>query len=324
MEGLKEEQVKIDVSKLASLIDDPQSLKFPLNALTVEVKIPNTYPQIANALIRAAVMETPHYALDVIYESISKTDRDINTDLLTQNIALLPLRYGLTDKDIDGINMELNITNNGTDMMQVRAGDISFIGSYKPTSAIFMPTTQLIALGPGKRLVVKNIKIVRGMGIDHAKFATARDNYRCMRIDDSSKPIIPDLMNPNKRDYMIQFEVNCVLPNSTDIGRTILHNGCDTILHRLGIIRDIVESKEVIYLRQEKDRLELTVPGETHTIACLLERVIVTEYPNIRFISINVSDSGMKLVLSSDDQYSILIKSVDKCRAIYLALRESI
>lgn len=324
MEGLKEEQIKIDVSKLSSLVHDQQQLKFPLNSLAVEIKIPNTYPQIANALARALAVETPHYALAVIYENISKTDRDINTDLLTENIALLPLRYGLTDKDIDGINMELNITNNGSDVMQVRAGDISFIGSYKPSSAIFMPTTQLIALAPGRRLYVRNIKIVRGMGIDHAKFAVTRDNYRCMRIDNGDGPISPDLLNPDKRDYMIQFEVNCVLPNSTDIGRTILHNGCDTILHRLGIIKDIVESKDVVYLRQEKDRLELTVPAETNTIACLLERVIVAEFPNVKFISINVDNSGMKLILRVDDHYAVLLKSIDKCRVIYMGLRESI
>lgn len=321
MEDLKETYVKIDVSKLAPLIHDQQLLKFPLDSLSVEVKIPNTYPAMANALARSLAVETQHYALSVVYENISKTDRDINTDLLIENIRLLPLRYGLTDKDIDSINMELNIINNGTDIMQVRAGDISFIGSYKPSSAIFMPSTQLVSLGPGKQLKIKGIRIVKGSAIDHIGFIVTRDNCRCVQIGDKNGP---DMLNTNKRDYMIRFEVNCILPNSVDIGRTILHKGCDTILHRLDVIRDIVENRDAIYLRQEKDELKLSIPGETYTIGCMLERMIYNEYPNIRSMSMNISSSAMVLTLTANDPYTMLIKSVDKCRALFMTWRESI
>ena len=190
---------KPNIEILSKYINDKKMLEFPLHSLHVEGTIKNTHPAYINGLLRAC-FESDHYALECDYENIKKEDEHINTIMLLDNIKLVPLRYGISDSIIDGLVMRIDVTNTDQDNFYVKTGDIRFNKKIDP---IFLPNIPLISLGKGKRLVIENIRIIKGNTFDGIRFSPITTTY-----SSSSKTNVRDMDNGTKtRDFTFKFHI---------------------------------------------------------------------------------------------------------------------
>lgn len=294
---------KIDVDKLKKECPDSQLLTFPLQKVHCHVEIENIQPEFASALLRSAVAEQEHYALDVNYTSVYRTDKDINIPYMISIIKLIPLRIGLSDNEIESLNMYLDVTNNTENTIIVRSGNISFRGNTKPTFPLFQPTIELTNLEPGCRLKIDNIKIVRGVSFQSSIFLLGT-NGRIWPIKENH--------------YTIDFKLNSVQPNTTNITRNILLTGIINLIDRLNYIKEIIDEDNKIIMKVYETHIELNFV-ETNTIAKLIDRACCMYYPSVSNISslLTYHSGKVNITVVGRDAKKILRDTVERCVAFY-------
>lgn len=297
---------KPNVEILSKYIKDKKMLEFPLHALKVEGTIKNTHPAYINSLLRAC-FEADHYALECEYENIKKEDEHINTIMLLDNIRLVPLRYGITDDIIDGLVMRIDVTNKNEDDFYVKTGDIRFNKKINP---IFLPNIPLIALGKGKRLVVENIRIVKGNNFDHVRFSPITTTYSA-----SSKTSVREMDNGNKlRDFTFKFHINSILDTDDDksIAYEIINVGRLSLIERLNSILTAIKTKDVEYVDIDNETLTINYP-ENNTISRIIFIGMNLELKDLKFISHTTEiNENMIIVIKYPDVQINTIKVFDK------------
>ena len=321
VKSIKETNQIIDVDWLRKTLKgspnktkETMLLTFPLVSSLCEIEIDNIPTEFANAILRSTIAEQEHYALDVDYQDIYRTDKDINVPFLVDNINLIPLKQGITDNEVDKLNMVLDITNTTDSVIIVRTGDISFKGSVKPNIPLFLPTIELTTLNPGCRIKIDNIKIKKGVGFQHTKFLVGvNGRIWPVNIEGSGQPL-----TTMKTHYLISFKLNCVNPKSTKIAHSLLITGIANLIERLNYVKQVVEEDNKIIMKSYDKYIELTL-RETNTIAKLLERACYILYPKVATMNaiLTYHNNTVKLTLVSTDAKRILIDIVNQCIKIY-------
>ena len=297
---------KPKVEILSKYIKDEKMLDFPLHSLKVEGTVKNTHPAYINGLLRAC-FESDHYALECEYENIKKEDEHINTIMLLDNIKLVPLRYGITDDIIDGLVMKIDVTNKDQDNFYVKTGDIRFNKKIDP---IFLPNIPLISLGKGKRLVVANIRIVKGNSFDHVRFSPITTTYSA-----ASKTNTREMDNGSKlRDFNIKFHINSILDKDDDknISYEVLNTGRISLIERLNYILTAIKTKDVEYVDINDDTLTINYP-ENNTIARIIFIGMNLEIKDLKFISYTAEiNENMNIVITYPDVQTNVVKVFNK------------
>lgn len=286
-----------------------------------ELIIDKIAPELANALQRASVGEQDSYGLSLKFDDIETDDKDMNRTELLDNINLIPLRYGITDKEFHNVELSLDIRNDSDHIKPVLAGDLKISGQHL-TNPLFQPTIELIYLRPGCRLIIKNITMVRGNIEDHAKFLTAT-NGSTWPLD---RPADAKTSNMTPMKHSISFVVNNVLRDDRDVGRKVLIGGCLNLLDRLSSILEVITGDDSTqYLDEFKDHCKLEL-NETNSIAKMFERTCYTLYPDVEYVSgeICYHTRSITMVVYGSDAKNIMIKTFRECIKFYEDLLDQI
>lgn len=308
--------------KIISIKEEPENINFealrkeasknkeelfvsPLKSVVYHTIIDDIQPEFASALLRSTVAEQEHYALDVDYSCVERTDENIDIPHFITILKLIPLKIGLSVQDIDNINMCIDIYNDTSDTIIVKSGDIKFTGKYKPERAIFPPTIELTNLEAGCRLKVKKIKIINGISFHNSSFLLG-----------TTGRIWPEEIPGTK--YKISFNVNCVSVQDTNVASRLLRSGALNIIERLLYLKNVIEDDNKILMKTYDSYIEIKLT-ETNTIAKLLDKACILLYPTISNIStILTYHSGEVLIrVVAPDAKKILKSVIESCIDFY-------
>jgi hypothetical protein len=286
---------------------------FPLKTISIYTEIKGAPPEMANALRRAAAIEQRGYALNITYDDVLTSDKDMNIMEIVKNIDLLPLVYDLDEDVISQLDMYIDIINDTPNILPVLAGDIKFRKNI-PKYHIFYPTTELIYLNIGCKLQVKNIKIMYGYDDIHTKFITGTNSV-----------VWPLSKGQPPMHHKITFKMNAVSVSAKDTAKIVLVSGCIDILSRLASIHETVKTNVVPYFREFEDHVELVIQ-ETNTISRMLERAIYIMNPDISYVSGTETyhEKTITVVVHSTNAKKIMLDAIMACINLYVSLKEQL
>tara|TARA_B110000908_G_C10267723_1_gene466209 strand:- start:2360 stop:3418 length:1059 start_codon:yes stop_codon:yes gene_type:complete len=311
-------------NSVGSYIKDVTKRVLPISDLKkvrVEAIIENAPPEFANALQRATTSEQFSYSLEVKYENIQTTDKDINKTELLDNITFIPLRYGISEIEFFNLEFSLDIRNEGNHIKPVLAGDLKVKG-HNLTKPLFHPTIELIYLRPECHLVIENITISKGTMEDHAKYMCA-SNGSTWPLD---RPVDAKTTNFTPMKHRISFNINTVLVDEQESGKKLLRTGCQNLIQRLTLLLDIINSEDSsLYFEEYKDHSQLALI-ETNSIGMLLERACYILYPKIEYVSANICYHTMLMtfVVYGPDSKNMVLSTIRECIKMYQRIHEQI
>ncbi len=324
--------------------------RLPLMVADVTIEIKGVPVAVVNALRRVAIDEMPGRALHLPLEGFDteqSTEKFMLHEYIGRQIGLLPLRYHIPVEVVDKLRLGLDVTNRGTKPLNVYAGDFEITGGEMP-EPLFNPTTRLGFIEPGKRLVLRDVRIETGYGRDDGKFQVARNGAYShldlpqhtdaemrlkggVAVDKSGYKVSCMVANP--RHHRLTASIPAV-PADTTEARAVFVDACVVIKDRLRLIktaverygeaameRDAVHRKiqyTVVQLGDGRYEALLQVPNETHTIGELLRRVVFELEPGVSNVSYVAAEGRMALTLRhSDDVTGLLTRAITRSMEIF-------
>lgn len=303
----------------------------PLAETTFEIELANVPTAVASALRRAVTDEMQGYALQVPVNADAQaetTELYMLPPFVNQRITYIRLRSQIPPDIVDQLELELDVSNaEGGVPLSVYAGDMRIAKGSMP-EPLFNPTTKIAVLQPGKRLVVRGIRISRGYGRDAAQYCVASCVInRPLDIEEYSdaemreeKGIAADWSGykvsslvANPRRHLVRG----ILPATAAVeaeSRTVLVDACANIVSRLRKILSAISGGEPHGIRLTVAQLEggvtqatLLIPGETATIGELLTRTTF----ELASVS-NVTHTGSLVITLScaDDAAQLIRKAI--------------
>lgn len=303
-----------------------ENLDFPLTGVNIKVNFNNCPPEIANALARVVACERPYYALHINPKHVHTDDMHLIIPELVSNILIMPLRHGLTEKDINETVMMLNIFNDTDEIMIVTMGDLSY-KNHKPDPPIIYPNIQLIYLEPKKRLEILEIRIVKGTGLDHdgqnqatrffpggyhvCKPITIPTSTRRNFSQDES------YMKQTCRDNTIEFGLKAICPGAKVLD-DVMATSCREIKKRLTSLLTLVINKDAQAF-STLGEMSILISNETNTIAKMLDRITMDLFPDVHFVTtvVKYPDMNFEFKISDPDSYNMMINVFKHCIKIY-------
>jgi DNA-directed RNA polymerase subunit L len=322
--------------------------KLPMAETEVEFDVEGIPLQMINGFRRALTDEMVGYALDVEstdYDHALSTDEFVLQEFIINRLSNIPLRAKIPPKIIETLVLYLDVTNDGTSVKKVYAGDLR-ISSGILTEQIFNPTFMLCRLNPGKRVVLRNIRIKSGYGRDHAKYMVGRRAmYEHLDIEQYSKD---DMIKPGgKAVDESGYKISCMVANpmkhrfkvtfpatgeNLDEVRSLLIDACINIKDRLKSVLLIMDQKNnmggmsytVVKLKGLEEGI-IQIPGETYTIGEIIKKYVYILNPDIVIIGgklirhenkleIKFTDTGdvTKLIVSAINYAINVISAMQK------------
>ena len=331
--------------------------RLPLMMADVEIEIKGVPVAVVNALRRVAIDEMLGHALYLPLEDSTTpnptTEKFMLHEYIGRQVGHLPLRYHIPTEVVDKLRLQLDKTNKGTKPLNVYAGDLEIVAGEMP-EPLFNPTTRLGSIEPGKRLVLRDIRIETGYGRDDSKFQVARRGaYRHLDIpqytdeemrqkggaavDESGYKVSCMVADP--RHHVLTACLPAVPADPTEV-HTVFTDACVAIKDRLRLIKTAIERHgetasersaqrgiqyTVVQLGDERYEALLQVPNETHTIGELLRRIVFELEPNVSNVSYVVAERRMVLTLRhSEDVTGLLLKAITHSVGIFDDLQRGI
>jgi hypothetical protein len=288
--------------------------KLPLSTATVEFEAKGVNVAIINGFRRTITDEISNNALEVSptgFNFALTTDKFILYEFVIKRISLIPLKLKISPKIVGNLVMRLDVYNDTTDIKYVYSGDMEIVkGDLK--DEIFNPTFIIAQLNPGTRLVVDDIKIVSGIGRNHAKFMMARRAiYEHLDIEQYSKE---ETHNPGGKAVSFSgYKQSCLVANpkhhrftsifaatseNLDEINSVLIDTCENIKNRLRRVLSAMIGKDgfdnitytEVKLNNNTSEGIIGMFDETFTISEIIKRSVYELFPNI----INIGARNIK------------------------------
>jgi DNA-directed RNA polymerase subunit L len=354
VEITRKELTAAEVPALRELFDLE---RLPLAQAHVKIEIKGVSTAVVNALRRAATDEMLGYALEVPVDGFSVQD---TTELMmlpqfvNQRIALLPLRAQAAAGVADKLRLQLDRTNRDASTLAVYAGDLEIVEGEMP-EPLFNPTFKLAVLQPGKRLVIRGIRVAAGYGRDNGAFLVARraayghrdipqhteaETHEADGAAADSSGYKESSLVANPRHHVLTATLAATSPNLAET-RAVFADACANVKDRLLLLRSTVERQTgapggfahrgvqytVVQLETGLSEGVLQVPGETYTIGELLRRAVYELAPDVPFVAYVVSSHENRMnftVRHTEDVTRLLLGAIRDSIAIFDALQRGI
>jgi hypothetical protein len=324
--------------------------RLPLAPVRFALELKGAPTAVANALRRALLDELPGHCLRVPPDGYDCLNSDplMLAQFVNHRIANIPLRPRIPP-ELEGLRLELDVTNESSVPRVVHAGDLRVEGGSKRPPPLFNPTHELALLQPGRRLRIRGIQVATGRGADDAAFQVGRRAV-CRPLDlpqfeeaeirekkgaacDASGFKVSTLeANPQ------HHEVSAWLPAAPAAGaaaevRAVLARACASIRERLRHLAPVVDQKGAgrrgatyAAVRLESGLLEgtLRAPGETATIGELLRRTAFDLAPRLANIKWAPEEGGIVLTLSDRDATRVLAAAIERAEATFAAIQRGV
>lgn len=237
-------------------------------AQAISFNISNVNCATSNALRRAVMEECPAYAMHFDLADFSKTDPFVIFELIQSRIGLIPIDQNVAPTD----TFSLNVTNTTPDMLDVKAKDLVCLSKKRP----FNDTFTICTIQPYTTIIIKKIYIVKGVGVDDAKF-TLGFNGVSLPLDQQpfnpykNEGIKSSVSNPRKFKVAFKTNGNIAL-------QKLMHLVCDSIIDMVKTLEDATVDKLYEYYILKKHRL-------TSTVGNLFVMKALDLYPDIKLVT---------------------------------------
>jgi hypothetical protein len=290
--------------------------QLPMAESMVEIEIKGIPVAAVNALRRVVLDEMPGRCLMVPatggWDAKETTELFMLPQYCNKRIALIPLRTQIPVDVVTNLRLELDVSNNGTSVMSVYAGDMVATAGAMP-EPLFNPTFKIAVLQPGKRLVIRNIYISSGYGRDNGCYNVARravfrhldleqwpeketHEKNGSQVDMSGYKASCLVSNP--RHHMLAASIPATTANQSEV-RAVFADACANIKERLRLIASTIDRVDsaaagpthrgvqftVVELADGLSVGTLRVPGESDTIGNILCRAVFDELPEIVYVA---------------------------------------
>ena len=277
----------------------PQSLEFELH---------NTTTALANALCRCINSELDVMIMDFNDEDVITDDSFIIVHALRKGINLIPLRQ------IQSLTFGLNVFNNTDNIINVYARDLSV--DTKTSEELMSPCTVLTELRPGKRIIINNIKMIKGTACvnDAAYSFNNRVTYKCLDLGDETHPVSSMLAEPST------YKIGIVWQKYAD-PIVILKSAIKTLNDKLDKIYMNAKDKQ-----HYSSDMEITnsnnvsiykIFNESYTIGELLSRygyIVDKTITNIHCSKLHPSYTYIVIEIHHQDPQSIILSAIENIK----------
>jgi DNA-directed RNA polymerase subunit L len=313
-----------DKSRLRELMPKPDKI-------TVSFELHGTNTDIANGIRRCLLNELSIYSFTFDeFEDLDVSDEYILCDFIKKNIDLLPINQELdTDfKDISKLEISLEADNKSDDIVEVTSSDFSIMydGKEIKSSEVVNENIVLCRLRPAKHIVIRNIKITKGIGRDDAgKFSTFSNvSYKILDVEpldeETGKGQSSMVAAPSKFFISYTTHRNIKKPERAMVAC------CDTLIGRLAnILADMknISNKDEYYysdllsLETGGNIKKISIKGEQWTIINMICRYcFILTNGNIKFVSPAIihPEKEIGVINITHPEFSKLLQSaIQKC-----------
>jgi DNA-directed RNA polymerase subunit L len=291
--------------------------RLPLANSEVEIEIEGVPTAVVNALRRTVLDEMVGHCLQVPdggFDSRLTTDVFMLPQFVNDRVACVPLRPRIAADIVERLRLTLDVSNTTPEVLPFYTGDFKVAPGcgVKLTEPLFNPTFKLGFLQPGKRIVLRDVRIATGRGRDHGAFCVARraahrhldlpEHTRAetherggVALDLSGYKVSSLVATP--RHHVLRATVPATSANPAEV-RAVFADACATVAARLLFVAAALDARDaadgvqysVVVLDDGLSEGTLVVPGETPTIGELLRRAIYDATPEIAYVSQIVVD----------------------------------
>jgi DNA-directed RNA polymerase subunit L len=162
----------------------------------VEFELTEANVALANGLRRVLIDELDIWTLTFNeFSAIKESDMYIRCDFLKAQVQNLPIFQDLREKDIEDMEVFINVDNNLEDQVELLSGDIQVRSKStgKALGPFWEVNVPLDTIQPMSKLIVKGIEIVKGKGKnDGGAFnSLANVSYDILDAKDDSLNTVP-------------------------------------------------------------------------------------------------------------------------------------
>jgi DNA-directed RNA polymerase subunit L len=331
--------------------------RLPLAEAQVELELKGVSTAVVNALRRTVCDEMLGYCLQVAptpEDAVLTTEQFMLPQFYNQRISLIPLRPQIPPEVVSSLELGLDVTNRGTADMSVYAGDLEVVGTGALSEPLFNPTFRIAVLQPGRRLVIRSVKIAAGYGRDNAAFMVARRTaHRHLDLPEHPRKetheqggAAVDLSGykdsclvSDPRHHVLRATLPATTADYQSEARATFAEACSRVKERLRIVAATLSASvaatsgatfTVVRLQSGESSagLELgtlQVPGETHTIGVLLRQTVYEMHPEISFVGYSIAADILTVtVRHTSDVARILAAAVQQAVLIFDTIQQGI
>lgn len=356
-------RVKVDRAELtpdASLVlrELFHITRLPLAESRVEIELKGVPTAVVNALRRVVTDEMPGRSLQVPADGFvteETTDLFMLPQFVVGRINQIPLRPQIPADIVNNLRLSLDVTNRGASTLAVYTGDFEITAGTMP-EPLFNPTFKVAILQPGKRLVVRDIRIMSGYGRDNGAYIVARraayehldipqypndETHKSTgsKVDESGYKQSCLVANP--RHHRLTATLPATSANSAET-LAVFADACGNIQDRLRLIATAIERRgdsaaggfahrgvQYTVVQLEGGLVEgiLQVPGETYTIGELLRRVVYELTPdiaNVKYLIVSHENRLNFTIRHTEDVTRILTSAIQHAITIFGTIQRGI
>lgn len=333
--------------------------RLPLAESRVEVEVRGVPTAAVNALRRVVTDEMPGRCLQVPaggFDTALTDDAYLLPEFCVPRLAHVPLRPQIPADVVARLRLELDVTNPGATGLAVYTGDLRVAEGEMP-EPLFNPTFKIGVLQPGRRLVIRGIRIATGLGRSDGAFLVARRAaHRHLDVPQHGERETHDAggaaadlsgykvscLLADPRHHVLSATLPATTADAAEV-RAVFADACAVVKERLRLAGTTIEQRapdadggaarragpQFTVIRLQDDLREgiLHIPGETHTIGELLRRAVCDLAPDIVFVAYAVVAHESRLTLTlrhTEDPAPILLGAVRQCLATFDALQKGI
>jgi DNA-directed RNA polymerase subunit L len=324
--------------------------RLPLAEADIGIEIKGVSVAVINAIGRAANDEMLGRALVVPpdgFDTQLSTDEFLLPQFVSHRIHQLPLRPHIPPEVVEGLRLELDIANPEATVLSVYSGDLRVTAGQMP-EPLFNPTFKLGVLQPGRRLVIRGIRIATGYGRDDGAFQVARrrahthldlPQYTAAEMREEGGAAADwsgyktSSLVANPRHHRLTATLPAVSADPAE-ARAVFADACANLKERLRLVATTIDRRAegrapgpgqaagfahrgvqftVVQLEAGLSEGILTVPGETHSIGELLRRTVYELTPDISWAGYLISAHENRMILTirhTEDVSRILAAAV--------------
>lgn len=285
---------------------DEQYLRFRLSGVNVS---------IANSIRRALIAEIPCVVFRTTPHEANRLEFEVNTsrlnnELIKQRVSCVPIHISDTAFPFDDYAVELDVTNEGANVLYVTTADFKLknvkTDTYSDATAMFPPDPltgfhiDIVRLRPGEQM-----KFVAKLDIGMAKqdgafnvastcsYAYAQDPEAVERawaekvntLEGSNEEV-----EQVRQDWMLLDAKRYTQPDTFDFvvesvgqfaNRTLVHKACDVMINKLKKLEETLQTKSDVVGKSSTtipNCFDVVLDGEDHTLGKAVEFALYSKH----------------------------------------------
>lgn len=312
----------LKVESLAPRVDKKYAHLVPRECIPVHASVilADVSTAVSNAMRRTIACELPVKAMWAEYDDFATTEPSIIPEMVINRIRMIPL----VQSTPDDARWELDVTNTGAELMDVKAAEIRPVGRH--TRPAFNRTFTLCTLSPGATLRMKiRVHVDHGY-VSGSGMHVVACNVTSICADPAFTPLDAyagagvscSISDP--RVHRLSFNTN-----GTMEPRDIIVAAADSLIERTGQIKSLLNTPTAI--EGSGGQYQITVVGESDSLGNLYMKTICELYPAIGGVKYSTNHLVREMTIylrCIDEPRDILAEASDAIIATYVKIKNAL